>query len=330
MKKVKSAKFSRLPWARMIKIHEKIKAGKWPNCVQMASDLEVALRTVKRDVEFMRDRLKMPIDYDQKRHGFFYTQPVDQLPSLPVTEAEIFAMLVADKAVAQYHGTPFQKPLQMAFKKLTGQLDRQERYSLDNVQEVLSFRPFAPEDTDLRVFQTLTRALQGQRGLRFKYRNLGTKQEQARQVHPYHLACIDNLWYLFAFDTGRQAIRTFALSRMAQLELTGQSFTMPKDFNPNEYLSGSLNVFKGKEDFQVVIEFDAWASDLVRGRLWHASQTLEELPEGGSRLTLRLNSVEEIERWVLNWWHHATVLGPQVLVDKLAATTEALAKKYKK
>jgi predicted DNA-binding transcriptional regulator YafY len=87
-------------------------------------------------------------------------------------------------------------------------------------------------------------------------------------------------------------------------------------------------VFKGKDDLDVVIEFDAWATDLVRGRQWHASQTLEELPEGGSRLKMRLNSVEEIERWILNWGTHATVLSPPQLVTRIAETTEILAKRY--
>lgn len=110
--------------------------------------------------------------------------------------------------------------------------------------------------------------------------------------------------------------------------MTTERFTKPKEFNPDEYLKGSLNVFKGNEDFKVVIEFDAWATDLVRGRQWHASQELEEHQEGGSRLRVRLNSMEEIERWILNWGIHATVLGPTQLVTRIAETTENLANRY--
>ncbi len=328
MKKNERAICSRTPWERMMRIHERIKAGGWPNCVQMAREMEAGLRTVKRDVEFMQERLKMPIAYDSRRHGFYYTRPVEHFPGLPMTEAEIFALLVAHKAIAQYHGTPFQRPLEMAFKKMTGMLDREERYSLENLQEALSFRPFAPDDTDLRIFQTITRALQSKRTLRFKYRNLGAKAAQERLARPYHLTCIENHWYLLAWDENRQAIRTFSLSRLAEPEMTATHFTMPKDFNPDEYLRGSFNVFRGKDDFAVVIEFDAWATDLVRGRQWHASQVLEDLPEGGSRMKFRLNSLEEIERWILNWGTHATVREPQQLVDRIAETTERLAQRY--
>lgn len=175
MKKLSHEKFSRPPIGRMRRIDEWIRGGTHPNAVTMGRDLEVTTRTVKRDIEYMRDALQAPIEYDRQRHGYYYARPYDFLSSAQATEAEMFALLVADKAIAQYHGTPFQKPLRMAFKKLTGQLDAGAKYSLENLGLALSFRPFAPEDTDLNAFQIITAALQERRALRFDYRNLGAK-----------------------------------------------------------------------------------------------------------------------------------------------------------
>ena len=144
-----------------------------------------------------------------------------------------------------------------------------------NLDEALSFRPFAPEDTDLETFEILTRALKERRVLKFQYRNLGAEKAQGRLVHPYHLACVDNHWYLFAFDVKRQAMRTFALPRLKSPEITAERFTIPKKFNLNEYLKGSLTVFKGDDDYEIVVEFDSWAADLVRGRnAHHIAETL--------------------------------------------------------
>ena len=324
MKNRQRERHSRPPIHRMQRIHEWIKAGKHPNAVGMAGDLEVTDRTIKRDIEFMRDRLQAPIEYDELKHGYYYRQDFDFLPVAAMSEAEMFALLVADKAIAQYRGMPFQKPLRMAFKKLTGQLDDRERYSLENLGLALSFRPFAPEDADLSVFRLLTKALQERRVLRFEYRNLGTKHWQARRVHPYHLACIDSHWYLFAHDVKREAVRTFALTRLKKPVLTEARFVKPKEFNPDKYLEGSFGVMKGDTEHDVEIEFDAWATDLVRGRQWHSSQVLTELPGGGSRLRLRLNSLEEIEGWVLSWGTHARVLGPAVLSQRVRKTALAV------
>ena len=181
-----NAKFRRVAWERITKIDALIRAGKYPNCVRMAKEFGVSLRTVKRDIEFMQDRHGLPVQYDAKRWGFFYSKPVDTFPKAPMTEAEIFAVLIAHKAVAQYHGTPFEKPLRLAFQKLIGQLESNELYSLENLGDALSFRPFAPEDTDLRAFQVLTRALQSRRALTFKYRNWGGRaviSSQGRLTH---------------------------------------------------------------------------------------------------------------------------------------------------
>ena len=247
---------------------------------------------------------------------------------MPVPEAEIFALEVVHKAVAQYRGTPFEHPLALAFKKLTGQLDSSSKYMLTNLDQAMSFRPFAPEDSDLENFEILTCALKERRVLKFQYRNLDTEKSQARQVHPYHLACVENHWYLFAFDVKRQAMRTFALVRLKSPEITPERFKLPKKFDLNEYLKGSFSVFKGEDDHEVVVDFDSWAADLVRGRKWHASQEIIELPRRQLRLRLRLNSIHEAERWVLSWGAHATVIQPQALANRLRETAKALEARY--
>lgn len=328
MKKAPREMRSRPPLHRMQRIHEWIKSGKYPNAVGMAEDLEVTDRTIKRDIEFMRDSLQAPIEYDELKHGYFYRKEYDFLPVTAMSEAEMFSLLVADKAIAQYRGMPFQKPLRMAFKKLTGQLDDKERYSLENLGLALSFRPFAPEDADLNVFRVLTKAVQERRVLKFEYRNLGAKQWQTRQVHPYHLACIDSHWYLFAYDIQREAMRTFVLTRLIKPTAMEEHFVKSKDFNPDKYLEGSFGVMKGDKEYDVEIEFNAWATDLVRGRQWHSSQTLAELPDGGSRLKMRLNGLEEIERWILSWGTHARVVGPMVLCERVKKMATAVGQLY--
>jgi len=76
------------------------------------------------------------------------------------------------------------------------------------------------------------------------------------------------------------------------------------------------------------VEFDAWATDLLRGRRWHSSQEFMELKDGCSRLRFRLNSIEEMERFVLSFGTHATVVRPKELVVRMEKTAQALAKRY--
>ena len=88
-------------------------------------------------------------------------------------------------------------------------------------------------------------------------------------------------------------------------------------------------MFKGGDDYEVVIDFDSWAADLIRGRRWHSSQELTELPSRQIRLRMRLNSIEEAERWVLSWGTHATVVRPQALATRLFSTAVSLQDRYR-
>lgn len=76
-----SAGFSRPPLARMLRLHELLVANCYPNCRKMADEFEVSPKTIQRDINFMRDRLLLPIDYDEALFGFRYTRVVQSFPA---------------------------------------------------------------------------------------------------------------------------------------------------------------------------------------------------------------------------------------------------------
>jgi hypothetical protein len=80
-----------------------------------------------------------------------------------------------------------------------------------------------------------------------------------------------------------------------------QRAKQPEDFRIEDYLKGSLGIFRAQGAYEVVIDLDRWGADLVRGRRWHQSQVLTELPGGELRVAFHLSSLEEIEPCVLSW-----------------------------
>ena len=74
----------------------------------LARDLEVSAKSIHRDLEFMRDRLDLPFEFDARRRGYHYTEEVRAFPTLQITEGELVALVVADKALQQYRGTSFE------------------------------------------------------------------------------------------------------------------------------------------------------------------------------------------------------------------------------
>src|SRR6516162_10171740 len=95
---------SRPPLERMMRMHQRLKAGRYPNCRKLAEELEVSSKTVQRDIDFMRYRLGLPIEYDQLHFGFYYTEPVANFPTIEISQGELVALYIGQRALAQYKG----------------------------------------------------------------------------------------------------------------------------------------------------------------------------------------------------------------------------------
>ncbi len=321
---------ARPPLARMLQIHEALQTGEPTNCNRLARALEVSARTVQRDIDFMRDQLGLPIEYEPTERALRYTREVIQFPTMKISEGELVALSVARQALTQYRGTPFERPLRDAFEKLTSGLRDQIQFAWSsNLSESISFRAAGQGVGNLSIFETVSEAVLSREELSFEYRKLASDRQEKRCVQPLHLACIDNQWYLFGFDLNRSgSVRTFALTRMQRLRNTGRTFVRPKNFSLDEHLADSFGVFSSPEPEGVRLRFDAFAGRLISERTWHASQQLEVGAEGSVDLTMHVGVSPEVERWILGWGDHVEVSAPPVLRDTIARTAARVCEYY--
>jgi len=319
---------SRPPLERMQRLHDLLSNEQPVNCQQLGKDFEVSYKTIQRDLDFMRDRLNLPIEYDATRYTFRYTEKVEAFPLLQVSEGEILALFVAQKVLAQYRGTPFEKTLGSAFQKLTGALKETVSFDLGEWGSDYSFRVTGASAADLEVFRLLARAIVQRQEISFSYQPLRSSTPETRSVHPYHLANIDNAWYLLAHDPQRGQIRTFALPRIRSPQFTKKTFERPRGFSAVKELKGGFGVFAGTGKYLVKIRFDSFSSRLVRERDWHPTQKIREIKGGEIELEMTLGALEEIERWVLSWGDHAKVLGPKPLIDSVGKRIRLMHRVY--
>lgn len=323
------AQLSRPPLERMLKIHDELRRGALVNCTKLMRSLEVSRKTVVRDIAFMRDRLELPIEFDAQIQAYRYTQPVNSFPTVNVTEGELLALLVAQRALQQYRGTPFHRQLEIAFEKLAGGLRDRISFSPADELRAVSFKNIGLGKTDLAIFNALSSAVLRQEQVTFEYRKPGDAKKSAREVHPYHLANRENLWYLIGFDLQRQALRTFALPRIGEVTNTKIAFTRPPDFSPEKFFANALGVLGGSGNFTVMIRFTNAVAERVREREWHESQEMRELADGALELKLRLGALVEVEQWILSWGAAAEVIAPAELRKSIRQTASALAKIYR-
>lgn len=319
---------SRPPIARMLKIHDMLRQGEYPNCTTISTEFEVSYKTVQRDLDFMRDQMSLPIDYDGNHRGFYYSKPVSSFPHVTMSQGELVALLVAQKSLEQYRGTAFEKPLQSAFEKMTSNLEEEGFFSIQELGEAVSFRPVGLAIQELRVFDILAKAVLEQVTVEFDYHKLNSPKPERRRVEPYHLGCIDNQWYLIGHDLVRGKRRTFAITRLSAPKLLKQKFKRPADFSMESMMDGSFSAFETSKPSRVVIRLDPFATRLAAERIWHKSQKIKPLAGGGSEMTLEVGLAPDLENWILGWGNHAKVLEPHTLCERIASIARSMALQY--
>lgn len=308
----------------MLRIHQAVEAGKFPNASTLARNLEVSTKSIQRDIEFMRDRMGLPIEYNGSRFGYYYTEEVSSFPTLQITEGELAALVIAEKALQQYRGTQFEKPLLSAIRKIEQSLPDTISLNLADLEQTISFRTRAEPILNLEIFDILARATARRQQLELRYRKPGLREGEARIVDPYHLANINGEWFLFAYDHGREDLRTFVPPRVLSARPTGKTFPRPESFSLEKRLRDSFGVHSGGGKYDVLLRFSARVADYVREKKWHESQRLRELRDGGVELQVKLSSLGEIERWVLNWGGEATVIRPRELVESVRSAARKI------
>jgi predicted DNA-binding transcriptional regulator YafY len=315
---------------RVLFIHERLGNGHRATAVSLAAALETSARTIKRDIEFMRDRLGAPIAWDAAAHTYAYTRPCNILPLLRIDAGEALALTLAGKTFAAWQGNALGRALTAALEKIAGVIGGAVSLPVSEISDLVYQHDDPTRDAEHRHFATALEAIRRRRGLRIVYQKprAGASPE-TRHIHPLHLACLDHRWVLIAHDPARRAPRNFLLARIRAAAATTTTFVPPAGFDLKTYLRGSLGRFTGGEDTEVRLRFDAELAPYLRERPWHHSQIITDRPDGSIEITLRLNNLTDVRRHILACGRHIEVLAPATLRETIHAEAAALAERHR-
>jgi proteasome accessory factor B len=133
---------------------------------------------------------------------------------------------------------------------------------------------------------------------------------ERRTIEPVHLACVDNGWYLFAYDPSRGKIRRFLLTRTKAVRVTGRSFK-PRAFDIDQAMAPSFGIFDGDGlPVNLRIQFRGKGVRLIQERIWHPTEKIEPQPDGTIILSMQVAHTPQLEGWILHWGRLAKVLEP--------------------
>jgi len=321
-------RIARPPLKRIQTIDHRIRAGKFPNAETLAVELEVNARTIQRDIEFMRDQLRAPLDFCRQHNGYRYTEPTFNLPFFQFSEGELVAFFLAERLLRQYRGGPFEADLTRAFARIVDLLPDEISVNLQSLEDTLSVAPAPLATHDVETFQLLSQALAGRQSLDIEYWTASRDELTRRRIDPYHLTLIGGDWYLIGYCHLRHEVRMFAPVRIRQATPTGTPFTRPDNFEITDYLGDSFRTIRGPDRHNVLLRFTPHAAGRVEEKLWHRTQTLERQPDGSLLMQLTIPDLKEVARWILSWGKDCQAIEPPELVERLREEVQTLHTSY--
>lgn len=280
-----------------------------------------------RYLELLRDDFGAPLAFDRRKGGYFFTEPWD-FPFPELTEGEVLSLFILVNVLKQFSGTPLEGALESLRKKLEKFLP--SPFSGTSAPLGMMLSPFVsvlrPRVEVGKVFGVLFEAIRSRRRVHLTYRSISSGEVTTRKVEPYHLYNFEGVWYLCGFCLLRGELRDFALDRVVDVTILDEGFTIPSDFDPEEYLSRAFRMFRG-ETCSVTVRFDAYQARWIRERIWHPTQRVTEL--GGGELLFEVEAnPEEIKRWVIGYGSHAEIVSPPSLREEVKREIQKMLTRY--
>ena len=310
---------------RQWKILKTVEAARHTTTQALADELGVTERTIRRDIEALQEA-GFPL-YDEREDGRKvwrlvpgYKQKLTQSFSL----SELAALYFGKNLLSYLGGAPFARDLESAFTKIREALPAKSLPYLARIQDLFAARPDPAKDYSKKkdVIAGLVDATLHQRQANVAYYSFNSKKTKTYLLDPYRLVYYHGGLYLYARAHEHGEVRTFAVERIERIEVLETPFEVPKDFNVSEYARGAFGIAGGKA-CDVVLEVDAAVAAYVRERVWHESQSVEERPDGGLVLRMKVAPGFELKSWIKSFLPHVRVKEPGTLRQEIASELEA-------
>jgi predicted DNA-binding transcriptional regulator YafY len=293
------------------------KHGKTVN--DLAADLDCHPRTVYRDLDALQVG-GFPI-YSENVNGTNFWALLESAKKpvpVPFSLPELIALYFGRDVLKILKNTVFHDSLQSLFKKIKTTLPVESKKYLKQVEMSLraASGPHKKYDKFKDTIETLNEAVINKKVVEIVYYTMSRKKVTQRKVAPYKIWFFDGTFYLIGHCRAKKDIRIFAVDRIKMLNLTGERFEVPADFDADEFMKASFGVFIG-QPVHVKIRFTSDAAGYVKEKVWHNSQKISAQNDGSVILELDVAGTREIKHWILRWGAQAQVLQPDALREEI-------------
>lgn len=296
---------------------------------EIEEDLEISHATFKRDIEYLRDRLNVPIVWSRERQAYVLDPAAEaaELPGVWFSPAEIYALLEIEHLLGSLSPGLLGRQLEPLRTRLSALLERGDRGDREIRRRIRVIGP-GTRRVDRDVFEALSLALLRRRRLWIRHRKRGDGGETERVVSPQRLVHYRYNWYLDAWCHLRQDLRVFSVDAIRAAAVHEEPAQEVTDESLDRVLGAGYGIFAGAETQLAVLRFTPEAARWVADEVWHSRQ-VGRIEAGGSyRLELPYSREPELVMDLLRHGSGVEVLGPPALREHVARELAAAARQY--
>lgn len=299
--------------ARLLRLLSLLQTRKDWSGAELADRLGITPRTVRRDVEKLRD-LGYPVDATVGVGGGYQLGAGAEMPPLLLDDEEVLAVALGLQSGATGSVVGIGEASMRALTKLRQVMPSRLRHRLEALQVDVVHREPAKSAVDAQVLSAVASVCHNHERLRFDY-STHDGTESRREVEPYRLVRSGLRWYLVAWDLTRADWRSFRVDRLTPKIPTGPRF-VPRELPPGgaaEFVAHGINRAVTRIRARVLLH----ASIDEMATLVHEDWgTLEEMPDGRCAVALGGDSVPSIANWLSAFGVDFTVLDPPELREE--------------
>lgn len=295
--------------------------------------LGVSRATIKRDLEYMRNRLNAPIVWDRERRGYCFAQAERgagqyELPGLWFSATEIHALLTMQHLLAGLDRggllAPHVEPLQA---RLTSLLDSGDG-SIEEITRRIRVIGVASRAVGLEHFSVLASALLRRKRLYIRYYVRARDETTEREISPQRLVYYRENWYLDAWCHLRHELRSFAVDAIRRADILETPAKNISDKTLDAVLGAGYGIFSGRKVQWAKLRFSAERARWIATEKWHPRQKGEWLTDGRYLLELPYSDHRELVMDILRYGPDVEVLAPASLREQVVSRLEAALASY--
>jgi predicted DNA-binding transcriptional regulator YafY len=315
-------------WDNMLSMLWMLRSGRKLTAAQIADSLEISVRTVYRYIDALCAS-GVPVVAESGHDGGIRILENFKETPLFFNAVELKALVDAFK-FAQGAGYPYVQELEYALKKVENGLHEEQRHDLSRQQSSLDVVSSTRAPSVVPLLRDLEQATKDGRTVRMVYRKANAEQADEREVDPYGLAYDRNEWYVVAFCHRSQAMRTFRVERIEQLESTEARFDKPESFSASAFFCEQSNQRREADGPLTVIRIEG-QPDMLNAvcNHWHLRHYLTERTDREARFLIDAPTMNKyLPTYLLTFGTAIRIHEPLELKRRIQEKAYGIAKHY--